>query len=72
VPDPARLPELLAIGDYRWRATCGTCGRQSAPAKATTAANAWRALVAIGWVSVEEDDRVTALCRTCARVPGQP
>jgi hypothetical protein len=68
VPDPVPLPELHPLTDYRWQVKCGRCGRLSAPAKATSPENAWRALVAIGWMYVpgSEERRASALCRSCA------
>lgn len=62
-----RLPDMHAMTESRWEATCGRCLRHSAPVKATTSENAWHDLKAIGWTYhvSQYGGRGYALCTTC-------
>jgi hypothetical protein len=69
VPEP--LPEIRALTESRWEATCGKCLRHSVPVPATSPENAWATLKALGWsyyVS-KYGGRGYALCKTCTQSP---
>jgi len=71
MPTAEPLPDMHAMTESRWEATCGRCLRHSAPAKATSAENAWRDLKAIGWSYHVSPfgGRGYALCTTCTQNP---
>jgi hypothetical protein len=60
-------PDLVALPEGRFRARCQFCKRESIPIPAVDAAGAWRAFLALGWVTYETVRGAfpSALCKAC-------
>lgn len=67
-------PQMQDLGESRWRAKCGRCGRLSNVVTATAPEYAWRTLVHMGWRlhTPKRDGLPLPQCRSCAAEPPSP